>query len=51
MKITFFIWGLAGGGAERVTCNLSSWLAERNHDVEILTMSDVESPYGKTCQG
>lgn len=45
MKITFFIGGLAGGGAERVTCNLASWLAEHNHDVEILTMSDVEATY------
>lgn len=45
MRITFFIGGLAGGGAERVTCNLSSWLAERGHDVEILTMSDVEATY------
>ena len=50
MRITFFIGGLAGG-AERVTCNLASWLVDRSHDVEILTMSDVESPYGKTCQG
>ena len=45
MRITFFIGGLAGGGAERVTCNLSSWLTERGHDVEILTMSDVEATY------
>lgn len=45
MRITFFIGGLAGGGAERVTCNLASWLAERNHDVEILTMSDVDATY------
>ena len=45
MRITFFIGGLAGGGAERVTCNLASWLVERSHDVEILTMSDVEATY------
>lgn len=45
MKITLFIGGLAGGGAERVTCNLASWLVDRSHDVEILTMSDVEATY------
>ena len=45
MKITFFIGGLAGGGAERVTCNLASWLVEHGHDVEILTMSDVDATY------
>ena len=45
MRITFFIGGLAGGGAERVTCNLSSWLVEHGHDVEILTMSDVDATY------
>ena len=45
MKILFFIGALAGGGAERVTCNLSSYLADKGHYVEILTMSDVEPTY------
>lgn len=45
MKILFFIGALAGGGAERVTCNLSSYLAYKGHYVEILTMSDVEPTY------
>ncbi len=43
MKVTFFIGGLIGGGAERVTCNLSNYLVANGHDVEILTMSESES--------
>lgn len=45
MKITFFIGGLSGGGAERVTCNLASFLAVRGHEIEVLTMSDDKPSY------
>lgn len=45
MNLTFFIGSLYGGGAERVTCNLASWLAEHGHTVEILTMSQTEQSY------
>lgn len=42
MKITIFIGGLSGGGAERVTCNLANYLARKKHDVEIITIGNVE---------
>lgn len=45
MKVTFFIGSLYGGGAERVTCNLASFLAQQGHKVEILTMSETELAY------
>jgi len=45
MKITLFIGGLSGGGAERVTCNLANYLAEKKHEVEILTVSNEASTY------
>ena len=45
MKITFFIGGLSGGGAERVTCNLASYLAKRGHKINVLTMSDDKPSY------
>lgn len=45
MKITFFIGGLSGGGAERVICNLANYIVEKGHDVEILTMSDDAPSY------
>ena len=41
MKIAIFIGGLSGGGAERVVCNLSNYLARR-HTVTILTMASDE---------
>lgn len=44
MKIGVLIGGLKNGGAERVVCNLSNYLSE-NHDVTIITMSNVESSY------
>ena len=43
MNISFFIGGLTGGGAERVTCNLANFLISKGHDVEILTMSETDS--------
>ena len=39
MKITMFIGGLTGGGAERVVCNLASFLVARGHEVTVLTVS------------
>lgn len=45
MKVTFFIGSLYGGGAERVTCNLASFLAKNSHQVEILTMSETKESY------
>ena len=45
MNITFFIGGLSGGGAERVTCNLANYMIEKGHHVEILTMADDEPSY------
>ena len=45
MKITFFIGSLYGGGAERVTCNLASFLVQHGHEAEILTMSETERIY------
>lgn len=45
MKITFFIGGLSGGGAERVTCNLASYLSRKGHEIVILTMSDDTATY------
>lgn len=44
-KITIFIGGLGGGGAERVVCNLANYLVKKGWDVCILTMSDKESAY------
>ena len=40
MKLTFFIGGLSGGGAERVVCNLANYLVSHDHEVDILTTGD-----------
>ncbi len=45
MKLTFFIGGLYGGGAERVCCNLASFLSDKKHDIEILSMAEEEQTY------
>lgn len=45
MKLTFFLGGLSGGGAERVVCNLSNYLVSRGHEIDIITMGD-DSDYG-----
>ena len=45
MRITVFIGGLSGGGAERVACNLANALTAAGHTVEMLTMSDAEDSY------
>lgn len=44
MKLTVFIGGLSGGGAERVVSNLSNYLSDR-HTITILTMSDDKPAY------
>ena len=46
MKITVFIGGLTGGGAERVACNLINDLSVKGHDVTVLSVSGVENTYG-----
>lgn len=45
MNVTFFIGSLYGGGAERVICNLASYLVQKGHKVEILTMSETKESY------
>lgn len=45
MKITLFIGGLSGGGAERVTCSMANFLVGRGYQIEILTISDEASTY------
>lgn len=45
MNITLLISSLYGGGSERVTCNLASYLAEQGNAVEILTMAETEKSY------
>ena len=41
MKVLFFIHCLIGGGAERVTVNLSNELASRGHDVTIVLNKNI----------
>ena len=43
MKITLLIGSLAGGGAERVVCNLANYLVEKGHEVTVLTVSDQQT--------
>ena len=45
MKISFFIGGLSGGGAERVTCNLANYMRNAGHEVTIVTMADDAPSY------
>lgn len=45
MKLTFFLGGLLGGGAERVVCNLANYLVANGQEVDIMTMGD-DSNYG-----
>lgn len=45
MKITFFIGGLSGGGAERVVSNLSNYLTGKGHRADILTMTQGPESY------
>lgn len=46
MKVTIFIGGLSGGGAERVCCNIAGFLADKGHCMTIVTMADDEATYG-----
>ena len=45
MKISILLSSLSGGGAERVVCNLSNYLADKGHDVTILTFSAQKTYY------
>lgn len=45
MNIVLFISCLYGGGAERTTCNLATYLAEKGHHIEILAMAETEKAY------
>lgn len=45
MKITMFIGSLTGGGAERVLCNLASFLSRNGHEVCIITNVEGEVAY------
>lgn len=45
MKITLFINGLSGGGAERVICNIGNYLARRGNEVVILTFHNGKGDY------
>ena len=46
MKVTFFIYSLTGGGAERVTAHLANYWSEQGHEVTILTcLSSVQGAY------
>ena len=45
MKLTIFIGGLSGGGAEHVACNLANYLTQKGHIVELITPSDDEATY------
>ena len=45
MKVTFFLGGLTGGGAERVVCNLANYLVSHNNKVDIITIGD-DGNYG-----
>lgn len=50
MKITIFISGVTGGGAEKVTCSIASYLVGKGHDIELLTMSDELPTYPLDCK-
>lgn len=43
MKITLLIGSLTGGGAERVVCNLANFLADKGHEITVLTVSDLQT--------
>lgn len=45
MKVAFFIGSLGGGGAERVTCELSNFLVKKGHKVRIIVNSEVDAGY------
>lgn len=45
MKIDFFITSLGGGGAERVVCNLASYLVNEGHTVTITSIRGGTTSY------
>lgn len=45
MNIEFFITSLSGGGAERVVCNLASYLVRHNHKVRITALRGDDLTY------
>lgn len=45
MKLFFYIHSLGGGGAERVTATLARHLADRGHDVGVITMHTEERDF------
>jgi glycosyltransferase involved in cell wall biosynthesis len=45
MNIEFFITSLSGGGAERVVCNLASYLVQHNHRIRITALRGDDLSY------
>lgn len=45
MIVTIFISGVTGGGAEKVSCAIASFLVSKGHKVELLTMSNESATY------
>lgn len=45
MKITFLIGSMSGGGAERVICELASFLCVKGYETDLITVSDTEKSY------
>lgn len=44
-KVSIFIGSLAGGGAERVACDLANYMTGRGWNINIITMSDKKASY------
>lgn len=45
MRVTYFIGSTTGGGAERVICDLATYMSEQGHYSEILTVTETEHSY------
>lgn len=45
MIVTIFISDVTGGGAEKVSCAIASFLVSKGHKVELLTMSNGSATY------
>lgn len=50
MRITIFISGVTGGGAEKVACAIASYMVSQGHEVELLTMADEKATYPLDCR-
>lgn len=48
LRITIFVSSLGGGGAERVATRLAEWMADAGHQVQLLSLSDVQSDFYTT---